>query len=896
MKTTKEVKLKSKTIKNKKPVTKKSAIKSGLASKSKTKSKIIKSKVSKKTVSEKKVKKISKTSVKQSAKVSKKTFKSLPIKNELEDKKTDIYNLNLEDFLLDDKQVNSNHSINKPSLSENNYDLETAILEYSEQKTFLNKLPEVAEIKEVDRDKVIKPSQPSILITSNNVRSAYLVNLNLPKVSKQEPEKVVKKVQTPVFHQPKRSLSVEPIKDRFKNLFNSSKSKTKFSSYFSSSVRLQMALQFTAVVLLLILPLRVLHVYNALGETKDKVLGVTELGVNGMKNAATALSSSSWERAIVDFNQASEQFSSASAMLKQINSTSLLLADKIPVISKSFTSANNLLEAGNLSAQSAVQITEIIKHLNGETKSDLATKLKTIKEGLAQTKGNFNKINQLLKDVDISTVPENYQPQMQLILNNLPLLEETYNNLDGFIGFTEKVLGFDGEKRYIFIFQNNNELRATGGFMGSFALVDVKDGVIKKTEVPGGGFYDLKASFLKKIIAPAPFHLVGYPWGVWDGNWWPDFSLTAKKMQWFLEKSRWPTVDGVFAFNSSLVTKLVKITGDIEMPQYNKSFNSDNIVLALQHAVEFEYDKVENKPKQIIGDLMPIFVERLFEVSEKQSLPLLLTLHQSLKEKEIQMYFNDSELQSYADDQGWSGVQKKVDGDYLMIVNTNIAGGKTDNVINQSETVYSYPQDDGSVVHTVSITRTHNGNPKDVFERVNNVSYIRIYTPLGSQFLETTGQDKPEEEYFKEPMPGYKLDEDLSQIETNKTADKTSGTDIYQENDKQVFGNWLQVEPSQSKTLTFSYKVPAKNNNQTWLTKTLDKLPIKLDKYKTYNLYWQKQSGKVSNFEHQLVLPSGQEFVWHDSSNQNQIIKDNKLLTSGLSNVDVLIAAIFNKP
>lgn len=800
-----------------------------------------------------------------------------------------IPTLNLEDFLLDTNNLGNNLTPSNPIFVDEKYDLETAILEYSDKNH-----SSIVETEPVVEVKPVINQQPTINITDNNIRSAYLINLSESKITKQEIAEKINHIKTPVFQQPKRSVAIEPIKTKISNLFKP-KSTVKAGSYLPSSVKLHMALQFTAIVLLLILPLRVLHVYNALGETKNKVMGVTELGVDGMKNAATALSNSSWETAIVDFNQASEQFANASAMLQQINTTSLLLADKIPVLSKSFTSAHSLLEAGNLSAQSAVQITEIIKQLNTENKDDLGVKLITIKEGLAKTKGNFEKINQLLKEVDVKTVPENYQAQMQLVLNNLPLLEETYNNLDSFITFTEKVLGFDSEKRYIFIFQNNNELRATGGFMGSFALVDIKDGKIKKTEVPGGGFYDLKSSFFQKIIAPAPLNLVGIPWGVWDGNWWPDFSLSAKKMQWFLEKSRWPTVDGVFAFNSSLVTKLIKITGDIDMPQYNKKLNSDNIVLALQHAVEFEYDKVENKPKQIIGDLMPIFVDRLFAVSDKQSLPLLLTLHQSLKEKEIQMYFNDSELQSYADNQGWSGVQKKVDSDYLMIVNSNIAGGKTDNVVNQTETVYSYPQEDGSVVHTVSITRTHNGSTTDVFERINNVSYIRVYAPAGSQFLEVTGQDKPEAKYFKEALPGYKADEDLKQIETNKTVDQASGTDIYQENERQVFGNWLQVEPGESKTITFSYRVPSINKNMSWFDKILTKLSLNFDNYQTYNLYWQKQSGKNSTFEHQLVLPSGKKFIWNDSSNQNQQVSDNKLITSGVFNVDLLIVAIFDK-
>jgi len=40
-------------------------------------------------------------------------------------------------------------------------------------------------------------------------------------------------------------------------------------------------------------------------------------------------------------------------------------------------------------------------------------------------------------------------------------------------------LGFDYDQRYLLVFQNNNELRASGGFIGSFALVDIGNGQIK---------------------------------------------------------------------------------------------------------------------------------------------------------------------------------------------------------------------------------------------------------------------------------------------------------------------------------------------------------------------------------------------------------------------------------
>ena len=63
-----------------------------------------------------------------------------------------------------------------------------------------------------------------------------------------------------------------------------------------------------------------------------------------------------------------------------------------------------------------------------------------------------------------------------------------------------------------------------------------------------------------------------------------------------------------------------------------------------------------------------------------------------------------------------SGEIKDTPLDYLMVVNTNIAGGKTDGVISQVIDLKTEVQEDGSVINNLTIKRTHNGDPKDYFQ------------------------------------------------------------------------------------------------------------------------------------------------------------------------------------
>jgi hypothetical protein len=227
-------------------------------------------------------------------------------------------------------------------------------LEYSEQKEV-----NLFQAEAVSDDQILPSSQPVIRISNhdNNIRSAHLVNLGTSKITKNE-EVVLKPTNaTPIFEQPKKAFNFKKRNYNFSRWFTKSEN-SNTQSYLSSNLKLKMVLQFTAIILLIILPLRVLHVYNALGETKNQVLGVTELGVEGMKNAATALSQSSWGNAISDFSQASDSFNSAHSVLQQINVTSLTLAKNLPIVGSTFDSAQKLLDVGKTAADLAVQITK----------------------------------------------------------------------------------------------------------------------------------------------------------------------------------------------------------------------------------------------------------------------------------------------------------------------------------------------------------------------------------------------------------------------------------------------------------------------------------------------------------------------------------------------------------
>jgi hypothetical protein len=284
------------------------------------------------------------------------------------------------------------------------------------------------------------------------------------------------------------------------------------------------------------------------------------------------------------------------------------------------------------------------------------------------------------------------------------------------------------------------------------------------------------------------------------------------------------------------------------MPEYGRVIDHKNFLLETQKIVEREYDKTENKPKAFIGDLAPKLIEKALAQSPETFLDLADVLDRGLKGRDVQFYFIDETLERAVQKNGWSGEIKPADKDYLMAVNTNIGGGKTDAVIKERIDVNVVIDPKGTVTNTVTITRTHEGTPEEDFSGVNNVNYLRLYVPKGSQLIEASGFDIPRSTLFETPDPDWVVDADLLYADDSFLIDEGSGTQIYEEAGKTVFGNFTQTAPGETTTTRLSYTLPFTFADivasRGWLDSWRRRLGF--SESDTYSLLVQKQSGVLN--------------------------------------------------
>ena len=568
------------------------------------------------------------------------------------------------------------------------------------------------------------------------------------------------------------------------------------------------------------------------------------------------------------FVRAGDDLLSVKIELEKINSGLFFLASLLPNQKiKIAAEGKKIIEAGILGTTIGDNFSLAINAFSKEDIS-LTSRLEEFKFNIGLARANILELHSLLGSIDIDLFPEEHRDKIFLVQKSLisadPALLEIYD-------LTEKLIVFLGgheNKRYLFVFQNNSELRASGGFIGSFALVDFSDGEIVNMEVPGGGSYDTEGGLREFIIAPEPLHLVNPLWHFWDANWWPDFKKTAQKLMWFYERSGGPSVDGVISLTPTVLENLLGLIGPIDMSEeYGLVIDKDNFWIETQSLAEQKED-VTKKPKKIIGDLMDkIFVELPERINKDNIFDFTKVILETLNEKQMLFYFEDESLQNKAREYSWSGEIKDTNSDYLMVVNTNIAGAKSDRVIEQKISHKVEIQENGEIYDTVVVVRKHMGVEGDVFTGERNNSWMRFYVPLGSELIKAQGFWPIDENLFEKPEDTWDIDPDLI-AEREAYIDTDSWTKVYEDSGKTVFANWAWVNPGESVSVSIKYRLPFKIDFKEDAEKDLFEKIIKLfggDKNKVapYSLMLQKQPGTNDDVISSLLTVDGESnIVW----------------------------------
>jgi hypothetical protein len=143
------------------------------------------------------------------------------------------------------------------------------------------------------------------------------------------------------------------------------------------------------------------------------------------------------------------------------------------------------------------------------------------------------------------------------------------------------MLGQDGRRTYLLLFQNNAEIRTTGGIPGAFAVITANHGRVsmaKQGDAGTMGRFDRPVLPLtkaeKRLFDPK---MAMYPQ---DVNFTPDFPRSAQLIRAMWAKSVGEQVDGVMSTDPVALSYMLRGTGPVKLPG-GGALTADNAVRLL---------------------------------------------------------------------------------------------------------------------------------------------------------------------------------------------------------------------------------------------------------------------------------------------------------------------------
>lgn len=205
----------------------------------------------------------------------------------------------------------------------------------------------------------------------------------------------------------------------------------------------------------------------------------------------------------------------------------------------------------------------------------------------------------------------------------------------------------DENHTFLVILQNNQELRATGGFMGSFAKIKLNGGQVSELTI--NDIYEPEGQFPGVVTAPPgvkEYLSEGHGLRLTDANWHPDFPTASQEILHFFAQGKEQSIDNFVALNLSVIKRIFTITGEIPLPDYGVVVTSDNV----DQIARADRDQFFPGSQQKTNFLNALFTQlkfKLLTLTPQQQLEIMKVLIESIHSKDILAYSNDEVLQTF---------------------------------------------------------------------------------------------------------------------------------------------------------------------------------------------------------------------------------------------------------
>ncbi len=413
-------------------------------------------------------------------------------------------------------------------------------------------------------------------------------------------------------------------------------------------------------------------------------------------------------------------------------------------------------------------------------------------------------------EVDTAALSPRLAGLMARLDRYLPLMQTAF---DGAL-VAPTLLGAEGRRTYLVLAQNNDELRATGGFISAVGSLTLERGEMGDLVFADSYTVDDFSQPYPDSPPPMLRYMGIDQWVFRDANWSPDWPTAAQQAIALCRVGCPPEVDGVISADQRALQFVVEALAPLEVEGWPEAVTGENVLPLIRMA--WSPTDVEDwsgwdpdwwrQRKQFIGDLVGAMRHKLEATPDQIDwVALGRAVLRALDERHLQIWLSDAEgpAARLLAERGWDGALRSRKGDYLLVIDTNLGYNKASAVV-QARLEYQVVVDiAGEAQATLVVQHEHPLPPieecvhpphygRDYEDMVRRCywNYLRVYAPGGSQLVAATRHSVPSE-----------------WLVTGQAQENTTET-LPPEKGKAVWATFFVLPPGQEVESRFVYQLP----------------------------------------------------------------------------------------
>lgn len=386
--------------------------------------------------------------------------------------------------------------------------------------------------------------------------------------------------------------------------------------------------------------------------------------------------------------------------------------------------------------------------------------------------------SEIITNLNTTVFPKALQDKIIEFKEIITQIEEGTETFKAVNSFLPDLLGVNERKRYLILFQNEGEIRSTGGWLTSYGIVGVEGGQIRELFVDDIYNADGTLKVQNKRATPPgsmsnALEITNWPFSL--VNWYPDLADTLTEAEPFIsELGKGSSLEGLITIDVSFVKELLERWGGIEVPGETELITSENLDSKIFQMHE-EFVPGSTQKTTFSANLANEIVKKLLSMNIADLMGMADIFEKTLDEKHLQATFKNKDAYNFFSSRNWANSMSNKYNDAPIAIDWNWGGNKANLYLdkNYSLTINIKDEDTIDFIYSINVENTSTEN---VYPEGDYINYQRIYIPPQAKILRING------------------------IENNEYS-------VYRESGFKVIGGWFNTPIKSINTLDISYRI-----------------------------------------------------------------------------------------